>query len=285
MLHFFARPDVLEFYSALPFNYRGDPTKHAAALRAANPLAAYPPVVSILAERPSLLDVGCGTGWLANSAALYAGCDTHGIDFCPTAIERAKQTAALLRVSSTFEVGDLFQFAPTRRFDLVASLGVAHHTDDCLAAVARAGNVFVAEGGRLFIGLYHRFGRGPFLAHFEDMRRRACSEEAMFADFKRLWRGAGRDCSDEVFVRSWFEDQVLHPHETCHTLAEFFPLLDDLGFTLESTSVNGFLPLPTREELAERERRLHESGRAALRAGRFLPGFFVFLARRGAVGA
>jgi SAM-dependent methyltransferase len=274
------RADVLAFYNTLPFNCRNDAEKHAVSLRASNPLQAYPPLVSVLAERPPLLDVGCGTGWLVNAAALHYRCPAHGIDFSSLAIERAKSVAMMLGVKSSFEVADLFAFRPARRFELVTSLGALHHTNDCLNAIARLGDLFVTENGRIFIGLYHAFGRRPFLEHFAAMKRRQASEEAMLAEFRRLWIGAGRDCEDELFLRSWFQDQVLHPHETCHTLADFLPVLDELEFVLESTSITGFSLLPGRDELLQSEQKLEELGQKALADGRYYPGFFVFMARR-----
>lgn len=35
----------------------------------------------------SLLEIGCGAGWLSNSIAYYYGLDVTGIDFNPKAIE------------------------------------------------------------------------------------------------------------------------------------------------------------------------------------------------------
>ncbi len=275
-----ARPDVRAFYDAGPFNLRDSPERHAASLRAGNSLADYPPLVAALASQPRILDVGCGTGWLVNGASLHYGCPAHGIDVSTVAIARASSVASLLGVASSFEVADLFAYRPQERFGLVTSMGVLHHTDDCQAALAYLGESFVADNGAMFIGLYHAWGRRPFLAHFETLRRQRASEEAMFAAFRRLWRGAGRSDHDEVLLQSWFQDQVLHPHETSHTLCEFLPLLDSLGFEVVSTSVNRFGPLPEREALPAMEKQLGQASQRALAEGRYYPGFFAFMARR-----
>jgi hypothetical protein len=44
-------------------------------------------------------------------------------------------------------------------------------------------------------------------------------------------------------ARSWFRDQVMHPHETQHTLREISEWLTGAGLTLQSTSINAFAPI------------------------------------------
>jgi hypothetical protein len=46
-------------------------------------------------------------------------------------------------VAATFHVADLFLFENPMRYDLVASLGVLHHTDDCHAALGRLCTAYV----------------------------------------------------------------------------------------------------------------------------------------------
>lgn len=274
-----ARKDVLAFYQGLPFNYRTDPSSHAEVIRRADPLQSYPPLVTLLRTRPRLLDVGCGAGWLVNSAAYHHGCPAHGIDFNPIAIERARDVARALGVHVQFEVADLFECRPARRFSLVTSIGVLHHTDDCLGGLAHIAASIVDTDGRMFIGLYHAFARRPFLSHFARLKSQGADVEELYAEFCRL-RGGGDPPQDETYARSWFRDQVLHPHETQHTLKEILPLLDDLGFELESTSINRFGPMVERSRLFAEEELLEEAARTALEQGRYLPGFFVFMARR-----
>jgi SAM-dependent methyltransferase len=270
-----ARPDVLAFYRELPFNFRASARSHAEAIRASNPLRAYPTLAAVLGKRPRTVDIGCGAGWLANAVAYHHACPVVGIDFNAVAIERARAVAKELKVDARFEVADLFTFRAEERFDLVTSIGVLHHTDDCLGGLRHVVNNLLAPGGRIFIGLYHRYGRRPFMAYFEELRREGASEEAMFSAFQALSRGGDATRTDEVFQRSWFRDQVLHPHETSHTLEELFPILDELGLELEATSINRFERLQAREELSRAERQLEEAGRRALAEKRYFPGFFI----------
>ena len=162
-----ARLDVLAFYRQLPFNYRTDAAAHATAIRDADPLLAYPPLVDQLVEKPSMIDIGCGAGWVVNSAAYHHGCPALGIDFNPVAVERARRVADALDVDVSFEVADLFKYVPEQKLELAISIGVLHHTDDCLGAIRHIAEQIVSPGGRLFIGLYHSHGRRPFLKHFE----------------------------------------------------------------------------------------------------------------------
>jgi SAM-dependent methyltransferase len=236
-------------------------------------------LAGLLTRNSRLLDIGCGAGWLPISAAYWHHCSATGIDFNPVAIKRAQAVARALGVQVRFEVADLFNFFPVERFSLVTSVGVLHHTDDCLGALAHIAGSILSPDGRMFIGLYHVFGRRPFLSHFANLRSAGATEEDLYAEFVHL-RGPTGSQPDETFARSWFRDQVLHPHETQHTLAEILPVLDDLGFELESTSTNGFGPLPERGKLIADEKALEERGRAALAEGRYFPGFFVFMARR-----
>lgn len=275
-----ARKDVLAFYQELPFNYWESTAAHANDIRRLDPLQNYPPLVNALAARPRLLDIGCGAGWLPNAVGYHYRCPAHGIDFNPVAVARAREVARELKVETQFEVADLFNYRPSRLFDLVTCVGVLHHTDDCAGGLAHIADAMLGSDGRMFIGLYHTFARRPFLEYFQRMKRDGASTEQLYGEFRRLRSGALAAPQDETLLRSWFRDQVLHPHETQHTLEEIIPVLDAIGFELESTSTNRFGPIPERSQLIAGEKELENVARVALAEGRYLPGFFVFMARR-----
>lgn len=269
---------VRNFYEELPFNYEA--TDEAAAAEArANPLRAYPDLDALLRgpRVRSVVEVGCGAGWLANAVALHYGKRVAAIDMTGAALARARRVAALVGVdaSVTFEQHDLFAFTPAVPPDLVVSVGVLHHTHDCAAAFRHVAG-FLPPAGLLFVGLYHAPGRGPFLGLFREILARE-GEAAAFEHYCSLNPGQ----TDPQILRSWFRDQVLHPHESQHTLAEVAGWLDDLGFALRSTSINRFAPIADRNALFAMERDYEAlSRRRNTVEKQFFPGFFTILAER-----
>lgn len=271
----YANPEVLAFYKDLPFNYHQSPRKAARAIQRRDPISAYPALKALLKPGARLLDVGCGAGWLTHAAAIFHGCDAMGIDFNPVVITRALAVGEALESPARFEQSDLFTWEPGAPYNVVTSIGVLHHTDDCLAALGHVAARFVRPNGHLFVGLYHAHGRRPFLEHFQALRAAGVDEEALLARYRQL-----HPLKDETHLRSWFRDQVLHPHETQHTLAEVLPLLERLDYELVSTSINGFAPFEDPEALLAMEPELEARGQEALAADQYYPGFFLFLARR-----
>ncbi|WP_295881129.1 bifunctional 2-polyprenyl-6-hydroxyphenol methylase/3-demethylubiquinol 3-O-methyltransferase UbiG [uncultured Thiohalocapsa sp.] len=269
---------VLAFYKALPFNYQSSAEDQAAAVRRRNSLEAYPPLKPLLQPGTRMLEVGCGSGWLSHAAAVHQGADVLGIDFNPVAVERARAVGEALGSAARFEVADLFLFRPDVAFEVVVSLGVLHHTIDCHAALRHVLRHCVARGGHAFIGLYHGPGREPFLRHFRDLRERGATDDELFAAYRALHPSL----ADDLHARSWFRDQVLHPHETQHTLAELLPLLQAEGTTLVSTSINRFEPIESVDRVLALEEGFRDLARQRLAEGRYFPGFFVFLVQKSA---
>ncbi|MGY8990078.1 MAG: class I SAM-dependent methyltransferase, partial [Rhodospirillales bacterium] len=200
-------PKVLEFYKELPFNYRETTKEHVKTIKRQNSVNAYPVLQELLEKKKTtVLEVGCGVGWLSNALAHHHKCLVTGLDFNPVAIERAKDISQSLKTNINFQVGNLFEFSPEAPVDLVVSLGVLHHTGDCTGAVRRVCQEFVKPGGHVFIGLYHSYGRQPFLNHFKKMQDDGASEDDMLNCFRDL---DPRFKDDETHLRSWFRDQVL----------------------------------------------------------------------------
>lgn len=271
----FANPSVLEFYRQLPFNYHESAQAQAELIRKRDAVRGYSALLPLLGPGTKVLEVGCGAGWFALSLAFHHGCEVTAIDFNPVAIARARAIAELMNQRIRFEIADLFLYEPENPADLVVSLGVLHHTNNCMHAVERLCDRFVRPGGHVFLGLYHALGRRPFLDHFARLKQRSASEEELFQEYRSLhsW------LKDDTFARSWFRDQVQHPHETQHTLAELLPVLQHCGMTLQATSINGFAPFDRVELLIEIENGLDQAGRAALAKRTYYPGFFVVLAK------
>ena len=269
---------VRDFYRDMPFNFYSDAGVAADSI-ARNPIAAYPDLDALLEEDEiaSVLELGCGAGWAANTMASRYGKRVTAVDFTAPALDRARDVAGRLGTSDRvdFVESDLFAFESAAPFDLVVSIGVLHHTRDCRAAFAHAARM-VAPGGFLFVGLYHLYGRRPFL----DLYRGICAREGEDAAFARF-RDCAETLSDETHLRSWFRDQVLHPHETQHTLAEVWQWLDDEGLALLSTNLNRYAEVEDRATLEVQEKAQEAlSLRRNRDEGRFFPGFFTVLAQR-----
>lgn len=275
--HTHALPEVLDFYRDLPFNY-GDLASLTAMIEGHDLNRSFPALARHLSPETRVIEAGCGVGWLSLSIARQFGCPVTGLDFNPVAVGQARAAAAALRLNARIELADLFLYTPRRKADLVVSMGALHHTGDCLAAVETLCRNCLAPAGRVFIGLYHRHGRRPFLQHFQEMRAAGADEETLRREYVRL----DRRFQDPVQQESWFRDQVLHPHETQHTLEELVPLLRDCGLAIESTSVNGFQDFAAVEDLFPLERDLETAARQHLEAGLYDPGFFIFMARHAA---
>jgi SAM-dependent methyltransferase len=108
-----------------------------------------------------VLDAGCGIGrWTLG--LLRLGCDVTAVDFSPRALEKLEKQMRLLAPEAVAEGRlstervDLLDLPPTlasRRFDLVYSFGVLHHTGDTARALANVASL-VEPDGLLFLYLY-----------------------------------------------------------------------------------------------------------------------------------
>ena len=272
----YANPDVLEFYKELPFNMQESVQQQVKTIKSRNSVLQYPVLVELLRPGVSVIEIGSGAGWLSNNIAYHYRSRIRAIDFNPVAVERARAVAKELGVTVDFSVADLFLFRPEPKADVVVSIGVLHHTNDCFEAFRRVVDQCVAPGGHAFIGLYHSYGREPFLEHFREMQRRGVSEDEMFKRYCELMP----QTTDETHARSWFRDQVLHPHETQHSLAEVLPLIEECNADLISTSINRFEPITDLKRVLEQEKTYEEMSKQRLRENKYFPGFFLVLIRK-----
>ena len=108
-----------------------------------------------------VLDAGCGIGrWTLG--LLRLGCDVTAVDFSPRALERLEKNMSLLAPEAVAEgrlytervdLLDLPRGLAARRFDLVFSFGVLHHTGDTARALGSVARL-VKPDGLLFLYLY-----------------------------------------------------------------------------------------------------------------------------------
>ncbi len=270
---------VRAFYEAAPFNCSASTAEAAERVRLGTLESVHPDVHELLrsGEVRSVLEFGCGTGWLASTIAHRYSIPVTGVDFAAPAIRRSHERAKALGVGglTRFELADLFTYRAGGQFDLVVTEGVLHHTYSAREAFARV-REFVAPGKYLHLGLYHRYGRAPFRDHLRQILERA-GEEAAFREYSAL---DSMRRGDAVQLRSWFRDQVLHPHESSHTLREVTEWLSDANCELVTTSLNGFREFERLDGLFALEERCGEFAREATHVTRrYYPGFFTVLAQ------
>lgn len=269
-----ARQDVLEFYQQLPFNVNSDPKTAAALIEKCNNVEYIYPNEPDLYLAETVLEVGCGAGWLSNSIAYYYQTDVTAIDFNNVAIESAEATAKILGTGVKFECADLFHYTCAPK-DIVISIGVLHHTSDCRGGVERCIEL-TRSGGKVFIGLYHRYGRAPFLEYFESLKNQNFDEEYLFNKYREL----DKRHLDDIQARSWFRDQVLHPYETQHTLKEIVEIFQKMNVKLVGTSINHYNEIESLEELYHMEYQMYDIGKRYLKDHNYYPGFFYVLGER-----
>ena len=268
--------DVLEFYKILPFNIYGDISTAVDQIKNADPFIIYPELKKIFSKfnKIKVIDFGCGGGWLVNSLSYHHGKNMEivGVDFNPSAINYAKKIKSELNLSSIFSVSDFFTYKNEKKFDLIVSLGALHHTNNCKEAIK-----YICRFGEtksyLFLGLYHKYGRKPFLDHFEKIKDK--SEEIKFNEYKKLHK-----IKDTKKLYSWFRDQVLHPHETQHTFEELLPIFNSVGYSIISTSINNFKKINDIKKIISNEKKLNSYAKEKLKLKEYFPGFFVTIGEK-----
>ncbi len=142
----------------------------------------------------SLVELGCGPGWMTRFAARH-GLEAVGYDIAPKMIEIAREVAAAEGVDATFEVGDMETLDLGRRFDTALVYDAIHHTpraDLVFGAAHRA----LKPGGRLLIAepnWKHRYqGRhaheefGATELGYTPRRLKRLLRDAGFADIRRF---------------------------------------------------------------------------------------------------
>ena len=275
----YANQEVLEFYKKLPFNYYGSINKAVENIKRRNAVEYYSVIPKFLKKTIKVIDVGCGTSAFVNTRNYYYGSygtSAVGMDFNSVALNQARAVSLKLGIVSDFFEADIFRYCPDYSYDLVTSIGVLHHTNNCIEGLRRLCRYYVEEGGFVFIGLYHKYGRKAFLDYFKQLKLNSATEKDLIQEFLKL-RPAN---TDETHFLSWFYDQVLHPHETQHSLAEIIPVLQSESMELVATSINEFKSFRDYNNLYEIEKTYSDIGRQRLLEGKYFPGFFVFLAQK-----
>src|ERR1700736_1030112 len=75
----------------------------------------------------SLVELGCGSGWMTRFAARH-GLVTEGYDIAPEMIAIARELARLEGIEAKFEVADMEELDLGRRFDACLLYDALHHS-------------------------------------------------------------------------------------------------------------------------------------------------------------
>ena len=132
---------------------------------------------------------------------------------------------------------------------------------------------FGKSNSYIFLGLYHKYGRKPFLDHFEKIKNE--SNKFKFNVYKRL-----HNIDDEKQLYSWFRDQVLHPHETHHTFEELINIFQIAKYKILSTSINKFKDIKSFEEVISDEKKLTYYAENKIKNNEYYPGFFITVGKK-----
>lgn len=272
----FKNENVLNFYKELPFNIYGNKKSATDQIVKFNPLEIYPELKKIIEKykKIKIIDFGCGGGWLVNSLSYHLNekADVTGVDFNPSVIKYANEIKSNLNLSSNFFCSDLFKFDREKKYDLIISLGVLHHTNNCKEAI-KCISQFGKKDSSLFLGLYHLYGRRPFLDYFKKMKNK--SENFKFNEYKKLHK-----IDDEKKIYSWFRDQVLHPHETQHTFEEMISIFNSINYDIISTSINKFQKIDDYKKIIQKEKELELYSQKKIKNKEYYPGFFITIGKK-----
>lgn len=277
---------VLNFYKELPFNFYSNVEEQSKnILLGEQNFKIYGPLVNELELANTIIDVGCGAGYLSNSISyVYPSKKVLGIDFNSVATERATKVSEYLKLNSKFKAIDLFKYNNLTKFDLAISIGVLMHTNNFFEGLKHIIKEMINKNGKIYIGLYNKYGRKPFLEYFKDLKNKGLNENQLFDKYSELHK----DLKDKTHLKSWFRDQILHPHETQHSIKEIVLFLDKLDFKVTFTSINKFKKIKFNkstgydnkdlENIYIQERQMVDIGLNAIKENRYYPGFFTFLA-------
>lgn len=219
---------VQEFYTDAPFpNYndfdnlrvfvqRADKSVFARLLREQIPMNAR------------VLEIGCGTGQLANYLAATTMTRVYAADMSLASLRLGRQFADKNEIMG-MRFLQMNLFSPCIReesMDIVIANGVLHHTADTRQAFLSIARL-VKPGGFAIIGLYNKVGRLR-----TDLRRklyRMFGERVLFLDPHLRNRMSAEK------RRAWILDQYCHPHESKHTMSETLGWFDEASFAFVSS--------------------------------------------------
>jgi ubiquinone/menaquinone biosynthesis C-methylase UbiE len=108
-----------------------------------------------------VLDLGCGTGLIAEYLSDHSGAHVTGLDYVPDAIRQASERTQAKVDRLTFVVGDINALdLPAASYDVIASIDTIYFSEDYAATIAALRQA-LRPGGRLAI--LYSYGREPWV--------------------------------------------------------------------------------------------------------------------------
>jgi SAM-dependent methyltransferase len=105
-----------------------------------------------LYQNKKVLEVGCGIG-TAGQSFIENGAIYRGIDISEKSIDIAQIRANVFNLNGEFLVNNIEDYLPEKKFDLVYSFGVLHHTPNIRKAINNIYNL-LEDGGEFKLMLY-----------------------------------------------------------------------------------------------------------------------------------
>lgn len=186
-----------------------------------------------------VLDAGCGTGEFSRSFA-NLGAQVLGVDITEESLRRARYYDRRLGLEGTeYCLGNLFDLPTNETFDIVASMGVLHHTEDPERAFHSVASR-VKPDGLLIIGLYNPTSRAHIYA------TRALINAVSAGDTEKGIQIASSPVFQPLIRRcvgvqnaskpERIADLLVHPHEIPISLKDSLDWYQKAGFEVVGSS-------------------------------------------------
>lgn len=180
----------------------------------------------------TVLDVGCGPGWVTVQYA-SGGADVFSVDLTPRAVEIARIFLGQRGLNAVVAEGNAEQLQfPDCSFDLVVSSGVLHHTPDTEKAIRECYRV-VKHDGRAKLTFYFKgVLHSSWMFPVTRLVMRIAGVKHPGADLAK----EAQDVDD--FIRQY--DGAFNPVGVGHTINGWERILRAAGFVIERHEVHFF---------------------------------------------